>query len=99
MPLWGEAYLDGGLPFTAIILLVYGLMLGTAERRFVDFLSRRRPAPESYAVLVPVLAAYQIFLLRGALMSCFAYLVPVVLLLVVATKPQNAAQESNSRST
>jgi hypothetical protein len=92
MPLWGEAYLDGALPFTALVFLLYGAFLGRAEQRFVDYVSRRRPTPELYAVAVPVLAAYQLFLLRGALMSCVAYLVPVVLLLFIASKFSESAE-------
>jgi hypothetical protein len=87
MPLWGEAYLDGGLVFTAIILFFYGVFLGTAERLFTDHISRKSSSPELFGVLVPVLAAYQLYLLRGTLMSAFAYLVPVVVLFIIVSKP------------
>jgi hypothetical protein len=86
MPLWGEAYVDGGFIFTAIVLMAYGIFVGILERRFLSYVTGGRAVPELFAVLVPVLAAYQIYLLRGPLMGCVAYLAPIVLLFVLTSK-------------
>jgi hypothetical protein len=93
MPLWGEAFLDGGLPLVLLAFVAYGFLSGALERGFVV----EHRDDSLIAVFVPVLAGYQLFLLRGALMSAFAYLVPIVALIAIATR--RARAETGLRAT
>lgn len=88
MPLWGEAYLDGGLLLVVVALFLFGYATAAVERVFLD----ERHARDSLAAMtVPVVAAYQIFFLRGSLMSTFAYLVPILALLFLTSRPEAGA--------
>lgn len=83
MPLWGEAYLDGGALFVVVVMALYGYMVAMLESSYL-----RRPHGQRAVlrVFVPVLAAYQILLLRGALMSALRDLVVMVFLIVLVTR-------------
>jgi len=83
MPLWGEAYLDGSYFAVIVVFAIYGWFLGRTERLY---LQERFVNGTMGGVGVPIFAAYQLFLLRGALMSGIAYLVPIVVMLTVCTK-------------
>jgi hypothetical protein len=75
-PLWAEVYLAGGLFFT----LCGFYLLGVLVRHIEQVAEHCRGREVSVAsVLVPFLAAYQFFLLRGTLLSAVAYLTPVLL--------------------
>ncbi|HEY3320741.1 MAG TPA: hypothetical protein VGP72_09780 [Planctomycetota bacterium] len=82
-PLWAEAYIAGGAIGIMLVFFLYGY--GTA------FLERALYCTRSHKVLftnvlVPVLAAFQMFLLRGDLMNGVAYSTPVVLYMLAATR-------------
>lgn len=81
-PLWAEAYLNGGLIAVIIIFAAYGALTEIMEHRY---LSRQKGAT-FLDIFVPFFASYQIFFLRGDLMSAFAYIVPIILFMVLITK-------------
>ncbi len=89
-PLWGEAYLDGGIFAVILVFLLYGLLTGKVERMYLQNEGRRH---NYLTPLVPVFAAYQFFLLRGALMSALAYFIPIVTLFVIATVGKRAEDD------
>ncbi len=84
MPLWGEAYLDGGFLGVILVFLVYGFLCSVLERLYLQ--RRIYGVNILLNVFVPVYAAYQFFILRGTLMSAFAYFVPVILIMLLASK-------------
>jgi len=67
-PLWAEIYHDFGLPGIGILFFVYGYFVYVIQMKFIQgnvpYLS----------IFVPFYAWYQIFLLRGELLSGSAYL-------------------------
>ncbi len=83
MPLWGEAYVDGGVLLVVLVFFFYGLVSRRLENRFLDEDASRTTLT---VVLTPVLGVYQVFLLRGTLMSALAYLVPVILFSYLSTR-------------
>jgi hypothetical protein len=85
MPLWGEAYVDGGLLLVVLAFAGYGFV---TQRLEGEFLRRGLDDERILSLLVPLLAAYQIILLRGALMSAVANLVPVLACLLLVTRAE-----------
>jgi len=86
MPLWGEAYMDGGILGVIIVFVIYGFIVNVIENIYIHNYSKR---PNLLNTFVPVYAAYQLFMLRGTLMSAFAYFMPIVIFMFVATKRDN----------
>jgi hypothetical protein len=82
MPLWGELYIDGGVFLMLLGFFYYGALVGQLERLY---LFGSEGVPTFVTIFIPVFAAYQLFLLRGSLMSAFAYLVPVFLFTLLVT--------------
>jgi hypothetical protein len=83
MPLWGEAYLDGGVLFVLLLMALYGYLVRVLDGHYL----RQVPGRGSLLrVLVPVLAAYQILLLRGALMSALRDLIVMIALMLLVTR-------------
>ena len=74
-PLWAEAYVNAGLIGVVAFLLVYGLVTSLLQQSYIA----------SYALrglfiggLVPILAGFQFFFLRGDLQNGIAYVTPMV---------------------
>ena len=86
MPLWGEAYMDGGILGVILVFLIYGFFTSVIENIYINNYSN---VPNFLNTFVPVYAAYQFFILRGTLMSAFAYFIPIVIFMVIATKREN----------
>jgi len=86
MPLWGEAYMDGGLLGVILIFVTYGFFTSVIENIYIKNYSS---GPNFLNTFVPVYAAYQLFMLRGTLMSAFAYFMPIVIFMFIATKREN----------
>lgn len=84
LPLWAEAYLDGGLIGAIFVFMAYGFIIGLVERVYST--NRFLYQATFLDVLIPLYAAYQIFLLRGTLMSAIAYFMPIILILFASTK-------------
>lgn len=86
-PLWAEAYIDGGILALMLVFLLYGFGTARLELAFV----REQPRNLTFlSLVVPIYAAYQFFLLRGALMSAFAYFIPIIGLLLLCTIPKQS---------
>lgn len=83
MPLWGEAYMDGGILGVILVFVLYGFFVSIIENLYIDNYSNGANILNTF---VPVYAAYQFFLLRGTLMSAFAYFIPIVIFLFLGSK-------------
>ncbi|OGP75345.1 MAG: hypothetical protein A2W09_07240 [Deltaproteobacteria bacterium RBG_16_50_11] len=83
LPLWGEAYMDGGIPGVILVFVIYGYIISTIEKLY---LKSYLHGTNFLNIFVPVYAAYQFFLLRGTLMSAFAYFIPLVIFIYIGTK-------------
>jgi hypothetical protein len=75
-PLWAEAYINAGLVGVMAILLLYGLVTSLLQQRYVA--STKTRGLFFIGGLVPILAGFQIFFLRGDLQNGIAYVVPMV---------------------
>ncbi|GAA4166165.1 hypothetical protein GCM10022286_30380 [Gryllotalpicola daejeonensis] len=81
-PLQAEAYIDGGFPLVVIVFLILGVVTGRFERRSRDALSQS----SFVSMLVPLVAAYQLIVLRGSLLQSMAGLVTLVLFTWLCTR-------------
>ena len=90
MPLWGELYIDGGVLLMLLGFFYYGAFARQLER--MSTIREDGMAPSFLMVFVPIFSAYQLFLLRGSLMSAFAYLVPVFLFVLLVTSENRRKQ-------
>lgn len=72
-PLWGEFYIDFGLIGVLFFFYIYGFF--TAKLQNIFKYSKEYRILNSYQIIIPILAAYQIFLLRGELLSTVSYLI------------------------
>ena len=88
LPLWGELYIDGGFVLVIALFYLYGAVVNIVEDHYVR---SEGNYPTYLNAFVPLYAAYQFFLLRGTLMSAFAYLVPVLLCMYFCTSRKNVS--------
>lgn len=82
-PLWAEAYINLGILGVVVAIFAYGFLSNLLEQKYLSY--KNQPL-YLLNLLVPLLAAYQIYLLRGALIAAFAYLVPIVGYLLLAAR-------------
>jgi hypothetical protein len=84
-PLWVELYLDGGIALVVAGFLAYGAFVRTVD----DWHQRSHAEglPVTLALLVPIFAGYQFFLLRGSLMPAVAYFTPILVCAVLCAFP------------
>lgn len=76
-PLWAESYIDGGWWLLLAVFLAMGYGSERLDLRFIRSLD-----PTSLIrVVVPVIAAYQVIILRGSLLQAMSRLAVLVLLL------------------
>jgi hypothetical protein len=73
MPLWGEFYLDGGVPFVLVGFFLYGNLIGGMDRAF-----QKAQNLSVATVLVPIYAIAQMITLRGSLIAATSLFAPVV---------------------
>ena len=73
-PLWSELFVDGGWLLLASGFAAYGFVLRRGEDRFL----RSGDALTYAACMFPLLAGYQIFVLRGALLAAVPRLVAIL---------------------
>lgn len=83
-PLWAEAYVDGGIPWLIVVFVGYGAGSGYLQRRF-----RSAGPGTAAALLMPVVAGYQLYFLRGSLAAFVPPFLSLVVLLLAATQRQH----------
>jgi hypothetical protein len=87
-PLWAESYINAGLIGVVAILLVYGLVTSLLQQSYVA--STKTRGLTFIGGLVPILAGFQFFLLRGDLQNGVAYMAPMVLFYLMAARVTRA---------
>jgi hypothetical protein len=92
--MFGWAYVDGGLPWVFIVLLVYGFLSGALEQAW---LRRPRDRLTFAATATPLFAAFQIFLVRGDLQPAVGELAPVFIALASVCVYGRRARAVSSR--
>lgn len=75
-PLWAEFYIDFGMLGILLFFLVYGWISGKLQISYLN--STLDNKITLWTILVPVVAAYQLFLLRGQLLSTFPFLALII---------------------
>ncbi len=76
-PLWVELFVDGGYPLVVLGFVGYGYVIASLERRrLVESISLLTAS----SCLVPLIASYQLFLLRGSLLGAVPRFVTLVVL-------------------
>ena len=75
-PLWAEAYINAGLVGVVAILLLFGLVTSLLQQGYVA--STKTRGLFFIGGLVPILAGFQFFFLRGDLQNGIAYIVPML---------------------
>jgi oligosaccharide repeat unit polymerase len=83
-PLWSEFYINFGFLGLIILFFLYGW--GSAKLQIKYEISKRNKMINFYRIFVPVFSAYQLFMLRGDLLSSFAYVAPIVLFIAVGLR-------------
>ncbi|MDF2653064.1 MAG: hypothetical protein K0Q73_8869 [Paenibacillus sp.] len=68
-PLWAEMYVGFGVFGVAVLFYIYGVLSRWMQKRYME-----KGSKSLFGVIMPFLAAYQIYLLRGDLMNGMAYL-------------------------
>lgn len=81
-PLWTEGQVDFGLLGVLLFLVAYGYLGGLLEYVY----SKSGAFGNPFAPLMPVLAGYGLFFLRGSLMPAFSAFVPVLLLFILLVR-------------
>jgi hypothetical protein len=97
-PLWLEAWVDFGWIGTFVALLALGVFARRADAAFDA--RRRRPGTALTAVglVVPLIAGYELILLRGPLLQAMAYLTAMLAVTwFVTARPRPAAVEARER--
>lgn len=92
LPLWAEGYVNFG--FLGVVLFL-GALGWISERLETIWLNRRQFG--SAGLLVPVLAGYQIFCLRGSLLTTMGRLVVILLVFTAATSGLRAVERRRRR--
>jgi oligosaccharide repeat unit polymerase len=82
MPLWAELYVDWQVPGVILGLFAYGWITSALQR---DYLRNASPATSFRNLAMPILAGYQLFLIRGDLMSSLAWFVVTLGCLLLVT--------------
>lgn len=77
-PLWAEFYIDGGFLLVLGGFVSYGYFVKWLQLHYVN----ARAQSTIIAIFVPIYIPYQLFLLRGSLLSAFAYIAPIILSLI-----------------
>jgi hypothetical protein len=81
-PLWTEGQVDFGLLGVLLFLVAYGYLGGLLEYAYLKSGAFGNPL----APLMPVLAGYGLFFLRGSLLPAFSNFVPVLLLFMLLVR-------------
>lgn len=76
-PIFAEFYIDLGIISVILLFLLYGFIVARLQKLYI--LSRSKDSLNLYSVFIPILAAYQFFLLRGQFLSTFPTIVFILL--------------------
>ncbi len=79
-PLWAEGYINAGLVGVAVFLLLFGLVTSLLQQ---GYLASARKQGLFIGGLVPILASFQLFFVRGDLQNGIAYVIPIILFYVL----------------
>lgn len=80
-PLWAEGYIDFGLPGVVVIFFLLGLATRKLTSRYLLDLERYRAGGMSLVMFaLPILAVYQVLILRGSLLQAMSRLAFIVLI-------------------
>lgn len=74
-PLWAEFYINFSIIGVILLFIIYGYVSARLQIKYE--LSKKMKGVNFYRLFVPIFTAYQLFLLRGDLLSSFSYLAPV----------------------
>ncbi|MCD2138787.1 O-antigen polysaccharide polymerase Wzy [Salinicoccus halitifaciens] len=79
--LWVEFFVN--FSFIGVILLfaLYGYLTSYIQKKYIE--SERKKEMNFITIFTPFFAAYQFFLLRGDLLSSFAYLAPIIIVIII----------------
>ncbi|MCB1005305.1 MAG: hypothetical protein KDB35_14060 [Acidimicrobiales bacterium] len=81
--LWTEANVEAGWPAIVLVFVAYGLIAMLADESYERW-DRRRPSV--IGIAVPLFAAFQFFVLRGALLPVVGDLLPIVVIVALCTR-------------
>lgn len=93
-PLWMEFYVSFGFLGVVFLIGLYGFFSGRADDRYAAQ-DRSKTTINTIDFLVPFLAGFQFFILRGDLLNVVAYSSLTVLLILIATRPRNAPRSAS----
>jgi len=81
-PLWAEFNINFGMIGVILCFLLYGMITAKLQNNFM----KTRGDINFYQIFVPVFSVYQLFLMRGDLLSTVAYLVPVIVCILLGLR-------------
>jgi hypothetical protein len=87
-PLWAEAYINAGLVGVVLILFLFGVVTSYLQQGFIA--STKERGLLFFAGLVPILAGFQIYFLRGDLQNGIATLAPLLVFYLFTLKATRA---------
>ncbi len=97
-PLWTEFYIDGGFPLVVIGFAAYGALTRSPPTPLRRAPNPSRSAPSSF----PLLAGYQLYILRGSLLSATPRLAVLVALVfrprLASGPPRRIPRHASTRS-
>jgi hypothetical protein len=83
-PLWGELFLDFGLPGVLVGFLLLGWASGSADR-FLTEVMEGTGSRNLLRVAVPIMAGYQVIIIRGSLLQSFGRASVIILVVLLIT--------------
>jgi hypothetical protein len=87
-PLWAEGFVAFGVVGVVGLLMAWGAVSGALDMSLKRHVRQTRRSVSPSVALAVILAPYSLFLVRGALMPTFAYVVPVLVVLAVLARPR-----------
>jgi len=84
-PIWAEMYIDFGYIGVVLFFSIFGAITKLFES-FYEFQIAETLIDNPFTAAIILLSSYQIFFLRGPLISTFAYFFPALLLLAIVSK-------------
>jgi hypothetical protein len=94
-PLWAEAYINAGLIGVVAVLLLFGLVTSLLQQGYIA--SAKARGLSFLGGLVPILAGFQFFFLRGDLQNGIAYMVPMLGCYILTSRVKRAPSRTGHR--